>query len=399
MARFSKSTINIVVIGFAVMLITGGSRFAIGLVLKPAAEGMDWPRTVLGTAAATFLVVTSVCTFWSGKLADTVNIRNVLAFGLAFSAAGLCLMYTVFAPWQAVIYYGILFAIGNGLASVALVGVLVGRWFPNRLATANALAVSGIGFGQLLVIGVMASFAATVDWRWTFVWLGAANAVLLPLLFIGLPARNLDFAKGISAPAPVIEKTLRAAARTGDLWRLILVYGICGFQDFFVATHVVAFAQDRGISQLLAGNLLAFMGLASVAGVILAGWWSDRASPRIVMLSCFALRVVIFSLIMKNQNEAAILVFGLAYGFTFLQTAPLTVAFVRDAFGMANLGVISGLIVMIHQMAGGLGAYAGAVSFELLGGYDAAFAIMLATSLIALVMSLLLPGKRDQGVA
>lgn len=399
MARFSRSTINIVVIGFAVMLITGGSRFAIGLVLKPAAEGMDWPRTVLGTAAATFLVVTSVCTFWSGKLADTVNIRNVLAFGLAFSAAGLCLMYTVFAPWQAVIYYGILFAIGNGLASVALVGVLVGRWFPNRLATANALAVSGIGFGQLLVIGVMASFAATVDWRWTFVWLGAANAVLLPLLFIGLPARNLDFAKGISAPAPVIEKTLRAAARTGDLWRLILVYGICGFQDFFVATHVVAFAQDRGISQLLAGNLLAFMGLASVAGVILAGWWSDRASPRIVTLSCFALRVGIFSLIMKNQNEAAILVFGLAYGFTFLQTAPLTVAFVRDAFGMANLGVISGLIVMIHQMAGGLGAYAGAVSFELLGSYDAAFAIMLATSLIALVMSLLLPGKRDQGVA
>jgi len=39
---------------------------------------------------------------------------------------------------------------------------------------------------------------------------------------------------------------LREAARTRQFWLLMAVYGICGFDDFFVATHVVAFARGRG---------------------------------------------------------------------------------------------------------------------------------------------------------
>ena len=85
--------------------------------------------------------------------------------------------------------------------------------------------------------------------------------------------------------------------------------------------------------------------------------------------------------------------FALVFGFTFLMTAPLLVIFARQAFGMANLGAITGLIVMIHHMCGGLGAWIGAAIFDASGGYDAAFAVMLASSVLACLLTLMLARK------
>lgn len=384
---------NVVVIGFVVLLVAGGSRFAIGLVLKPMAEDLDWPRTVLGAAAAAFLVITSLSTFWSGKLADTVNIRGVLAIGLAFSVLGLVSIYFVAAPWQMIIVYGVIFAIGNGLASVTLIGVMVSRWFPGRLATANAVAVSGIGFGQLIVIGMLATFLARLDWQWIFAGLGVAHLMLLPLLLLNAPYRKLQIALGQSSDENPRETTLRHALATGALWRLTLIYAICGFQDFFVATHIVALALDSGVGSQPAGNLLAVMGLASAMGVLYAGLWSDRFGPKPAVLWCFVLRLGVFAMILVDQSELIVIMFGLVFGLTFLQTAPLAVVFVRDSFGFANLGVISGLIVMLHQMSGGLGAYVGALAFELNGNYDVALAVMLFLSIIAVAASATLPAR------
>jgi MFS family permease len=74
----------------------------------------------------------------------------------------------------------------------------------------------------------------------------------------------------------------------------MLLYAICGFNDFFVSTHVVAFAQDKGISTFLAGNLLALMGLTGLLGVIVAGWWSDRTGPVWPTAICFVARMGVF---------------------------------------------------------------------------------------------------------
>ena len=53
------------------------------------------------------------------------------------------------------------------------------------------------------------------------------------------------------------------------------------------------------------------------------------------------------------------------------------------ACGTANLGAISGLIVMIHHMCDRLGA----ATFDAKGGYDVAFAVMLAASVLASVLT------------
>jgi predicted MFS family arabinose efflux permease len=205
-----------------------------------------------------------------------------------------------------------------------------------------------------------------------FIWVAAAHLVLIPLLIIALPKRPNP------QTAIVAPRGLRVgeAARTRQFWTLLV---IC-LDDFFVATHVVAFAQDRGVDSLVAGNLLALMGLTGVIGLIVTGLISDRIGPAWTSALSFAVRGVVFTLIAVDQSPLSIAIFALVFGATFLVTAPLAVLFVRDHFGVAHLGALTGLITMVHQIFAGIGAYGGALLFDATGTYDLAFVFLLAAS-------------------
>ena len=168
------------------------------------------------------------------------------------------------------------------------------------------------------------------------------------------------------------------------MWLLIVIYGVCGFQDFFVATHMVAFAIDQGIGRLLAGNVLALMGILGLIGVLTSGFLSEAFGVTRPVMLCFLVRLPVFAFILFVQETSAIAAFAFAYGFTFLITAPLTVVFAGNLFGPSRLGTVSGLINAVHQIAGGLGAFVGAVIFDRWESYDGAFALMAVLAVVAI---------------
>jgi len=178
---------------------------------------------------------------------------------------------------------------------------------------------------------------------------------------------------------------------------LVLIYAICGMQDFFVVTHIVAYARDQGIGAVLAGNLLALMGLMGLLGVLASGLLADAFGAVRPTVICFVIRIFIFAWIIFDQSAASIIVFGLFFGFTNLITAPLTVVFVGNIFGIARLGTLTGAIVMVHQFAGGFGAFLGAWIFDNRGGYDDAFKLMLILSLAAVILTYMVREKAVTG--
>ena len=371
---------------FLVLLVGGGARLAIGLTFKPMVDEFSWSRGELGIAVAVYMVVSAVATFVAGRMADRISPRALLISGTVIGGAGIALMSLVSQPWHALTLYGVVFAIGNGAASLVIVGVVVMRAYPGRAGLANAIAISGMSVGQLLMISLLAAVLVEIGWRSVFVWIGAAHLVLLPFLLVVPGGR----AASRAAAAPVKGLSLREAARTRQFWLLLLIYAICGMDDFFVTTHVAAFAQDRGLGALLAGNLLAFMGLTGLAGVIAAGYAGDRLGPIWPTAVAFAARIVVFGWIAVDQSPLSIALFALVFGATFLITAPLTVVFVRESFGTRHLGALAGLITMVHQIFGGVGAYLGAAIFDATGGYEAAFVTMLASAVVALALTLML---------
>lgn len=378
--------------GFAVLFFSGGSRFAFGLMLRPMAEDLEVSRATLSLAVAAFMVVSAVAMPFVGRLVDRWSLRGTIALAAATGAAGLALLGQAQAPWQVFAVYGVVYALGSAGTSIAPVTVMVSQWFAQRRGIATSAAVSGNAIGQLVIVAALTAALAAVGWRRALTILATANAVaLLPLaLLVIRPAPPADggaasAAPGEPAPPPL---TLWRALSSRPFLLLVAIYTVCGFQDFFVATHIVAFAQDRGVSDALAGNLLAWMGLLGLLGILAAGVLADAFGATRPTAMCFLLRIAAFGLILPLQSAPAILIFGLLYGFTFLITAPLTVVFLGNIYGPRRLGTLTGAISMIHQIAGGLGALAGGWIYDLSGSYNAAFALMLALSLAATGLTL-----------
>jgi predicted MFS family arabinose efflux permease len=281
--------------------------------------------------------------------------------------------------------------LGNGAGSLIPVGVMVTRVFPARMGIANAVVMAGMSVGQLVMIAVLTAALVATSWRSVYLSLGLAHLALLPFL-IAVPRSTAAQQQSVQ---PSEDLRVLSATRTRQFWLLIAVYAICGFDDFFVTTHVVAFAQDRGVDAFLAGNLLALMGLTGLIGVVGGGALSDRSGPAWPTTLSFVARVFVFGLLMVDQSATSVAVFALVFGTTFLVTAPLVVVFVSESFGQRHLGALTGLITMVHHICGGIGAYFGAAVFDVTRSYDGAFLTVLILSLLAFVLSMLLARPRD----
>src|SRR3954471_16326438 len=108
---------------FLVLFVGGGARFAIGLTFRPMVDEFGWARGELGLAVGAYMLVSAVATFVTGRLADRFSPRALLMVGVGIGGIGIAGMSLVSQPWHALLLYGLVFAIGNGAASLVIVSV------------------------------------------------------------------------------------------------------------------------------------------------------------------------------------------------------------------------------------------------------------------------------------
>src|SRR3954464_14344339 len=136
----------VIAVGFVVLFVGGGARFAVGLIFKPMVDELGWARGELGMAVGLYLVVSAFATFVAGRLADRLDARVLLGAGTVLGGIGLALMTLVSAPWHAMLLYGVVFAVGNGTASLTTVGVSAMCSAPRRAGPASTLFISATLF-------------------------------------------------------------------------------------------------------------------------------------------------------------------------------------------------------------------------------------------------------------
>ena len=387
--------------GFTVMFLSGGSRFAFGLVLKPMSEDLGWSRSTLSLAVMVFMMAAAVGLPVAGRLVDRYSLKWTMVGGAVLAALGIGLMAVVQSPWHLFMVYGLLYGFASAGIGNPTVGVMISRWFDRGRGIATSVAVSGNSLGTLVIIVLLTAALNSMGWRAAYLALGVANLLIMaPLVVFAVrshpsptaTARPSDRSDGSETSEPV--QPISAILRSNPFLMLVGIYIICGFQDFLVAIHIVAFAQDQGVGSVLSGNLLAVLGVMGFLGVLVAGWMSDTSGPGKPTLLCFVIRICTFTLISVYQSATGIILFAALYGFTFFITAPLTVIFGGKIFGPVRLGTVAGLISAVHMVAGGMGALAGAAIFDKLGSYNGAFVLMLAMSVIGVAITLMVREHR-----
>ena len=178
--------------------------------------------------------------------------------------------------------------------------------------------------------------------------------------------------------------------RTASFWYFTVAMFVCGAGDFLLTTHLVPMATDHGVATSTAVAMLAWFGLLSLGGILLAGPASDLIGDRVPIALAFGLRVALFLLVFRYQNAASFWALALGFGFTFLVTAPLTTTLMGRLYGFAHIGLLGGFITTVHHVGGGIWAYLGGAVYDATGGYAPAMAISAGASAVALVLTLLI---------
>lgn len=396
---------------FIILFLTAGARYSFGVMFKPMMAEFGWSRGSLSMAFFLNMAIFAFTIIVAGKFYDRYGPKWMILIATVFLLAGYGLMSTVRVLWQYYIYYGILVAIGLGGTSVPLVAAWMSKWFERRKGLAVSLSLAGNCTGQFALVPLFTLFALRFGWRVSYLLIGwIMFLVNVPLaLFVikgdpealgykplGSTGRGRDGAQRPETPSEeeMGDVDLGGAMRTSSFWFFLILMFICGSGDFMVSTHLIPYATDHGISPLSAGNMLGWLGMSSLFGILIAGWASDRIGNKIPIALTFLLRVFSFWVIVGHQDTFSFYLFSLSFGLTMLVTAPLTPILVAKLYGFSHVGYISGLLSTVHHLGGGFWAYMGGWIFDRTGSYHLAFVLSAIMTLGAFLCALLIREKR-----
>ncbi|CAN5124404.1 MFS transporter [soil metagenome] len=195
--------------------------------------------------------------------------------------------------------------------------------FPQLGAPVGFIAANGM----FLLLGALLTEEQFMAWGWRLPFVGSAILVFLGLWVRLKLTETPEFSAALEAAPP-------PRLPIGDLLRNHLSAAVAGtfavvacFAIFYITT---AFALGYG-TQTLKIPRETFLGvqlgaiLFMAAGIILAGWWSDRASPRFVLIAGCIVTIpmgAIFGLAMGSGSllaifailSLALVTMGLVYG-------------------------------------------------------------------------------------
>ena len=396
---------------FTILFFNSGARTSFGVLFKPMIAELGWNRGQISLAFFLNMIFSAFSIIVSGKLYDRYGPKWVIAISSVFFSFGYMLIFFIDSLWQFYICYGILAALGMGGTSVPLFAALISKWFTKWRGLIISLALSGNCLGQFVLIPLLSLFTLRYGWRASYLFFGLIIFVVniaLTLMVIKkdpedlsqMPYRSQDdikisgMGKTISLEENLGDLGLRDAMKTGSFWLFTIVMFICGSGDFLVTTHLIPFVTDQGISYTTASNMLAWFGLISLAGILIAGPVSDLIGNKTPIALTFILRFLSFLLILYDQSLTSSYIFALTFGFTVLITAPLSTTLIGRIYGFSHIGIISGFINTIHSFGGGLWAYLGGLIFDQTGSYRLAFILSAIMALVAFLSALLITEKK-----
>ena len=354
---------------FIFLFFQSGARLSFGIMFKPMMAELGWNRAAISSVFFVNMVLFALTMSVAGRLYDRYGPKWVILISTLLLATGHICTAGVHSLWQFHLFYGVLTAIGTGGASVPLIAALMSKWFENRRGLAISLALSGACLGQFVLVPVFNRLVMAHSWRISYLVMGliilVTNSLLALTVIRGNPEdlgykpyghANASSKTGpIESGNPVAAETdlnLRQAMKTVSFWLFLALMFVCGSGDFLVATHLVPYVTDYGVSPTTAANMLALFGLMSLGGILVAGPVSDLIGNKIPIAATFVIRILLYAMIIKYQNPISFYIFAGGFGFTFLMTAPLTTTLTGRLYGFAQVGLISGFITTIHHLGG-----------------------------------------------
>ena len=368
----------------------------------------------LGINMAAFNTGVSLCTVVAifaslafGRLVEKVSARILGGFTVITTALVLVLFSFITQLWQ---FY--MLCVIAGMVVVAgtrlLASVLTANWFTARRGLAVSIALSGSGFGGVILSPLTSQIIVNWGWRTAFLVLAVIAAVAaLPIALVAFRNRPAD--KGLmpygsdpripvkpdkSTDSPVTVAVGWKVLRTNSgFWILILGFVAMGIINGAVITNAVTNMTDVSLSdgtqvvlgghdKIWAGYVWAlYLGVVIVGKVILGLVYDRfglRAGTVLGTVACFLAAIALCF----PATDIAPIIAAVTFGFgTCMGTVSPPVMVVKQ-YGKKDLGLVTGIVTAFELFGAAVGAVLSGLLFDAFLTFVPAWIMVLAAAIV-----------------
>jgi MFS family permease len=336
----------------------------------------DWKLSTIGWVFSVAIVFLGLSAAVFGAWLDRAGPRkamfvSALCFGGGFQIAAFGVATHQF--WLVLLGYGVLGGIGLGLGYISPVSTLI-KWFPDRPGMATGMAIMGFGGGAMIASPLstmlMARFKTTSPQGVapTFVVMGLAYLafMMFGVFSVRIPPDGWRPAGWTPGEKPT--RMMTAGNVTADraittrqfwlLWVVLCMNVTAGIGVLGQASPMIQEMFPGVISASAAAGFVGLLSLANMGGRIAWSSLSDHIGRKAVYATFFALGAVLYATVPATGRAGNVVLFVLGYvvilsmyggGFA---TIP---AYLRDMFGVVQVGAIHGRLLTAWSTAGVLG--------------------------------------------
>ena len=361
---------------FSATFICFGVAYSFGAFFDSMSSEFNIGRSATSAVFSITTFLFFIGGIFSGSATDRFGPKPVLMIGGLSMGLGLYLTSLVNSIWVGYVTYGLGVGIGVSCGYVPMVAV-VGAWFEKRRAAAIGIAVTGVGFGTLLMAPLAANLINRYGWRQTYVIFGILSVVILVLCGVFTPRPP-----AVSSQEP--KMSFRDLIQTPAFRYIYCAAFLNTLALFYPFVFLIPYARMQGIDEVLAASLVGIIGAASIIGRLGFGALGVKFSP--IHLFQLTFLLVPFSFIfwmLAADSFLMMLVFAILLGTGYGGFIALSPTVTAELFGLAGLGSILGTIYTAAGFGGLLGPPLAGYLIDTTGSFTMATIAAMALSCLA----------------
>lgn len=380
------------------MMMIWGTFNAFGVFFEPFIKEFGWTRAITSGASALNTIIFGILCIFSASLSERLGPRWVMTLCGIILGLGYFLMAHLTRTWELYLYFGVFVAIGMS-PYIPLLS-LVPQWFTTKRGRMNAIVLSGMGLGIMIVPPIASTLISVWQWRNSYLVMAIITLIVMvsaSQFLRSLPNQPLNGKECRLAIGLADQRneglTLRQAIRTRQFALLCLLYFSFLFSLVSITVHIVIHAIGQGIPPTRAALTLSLIGGACIVGMNVMGNIADRFSNKIALGVSYSLMGLSLVWLIPSHSEWSFYLFSMAFGFAYGGMQVLFSPLVAELFGTRSHGVILATGALVGSIGAAIGPIVAGYIFDSLGSYTIAFIICATLAFIGFASTFLLQNQ------
>ena len=371
---------------FVTLLVGSGSQSAYGVLLPVLEAEFGVSRVASSIVMLLYLIAVGLWNVLAGWFTGRFGSRRALYFGYVSLVFGFMVWSLSTQVLHLYLIHGVVISFGTVFLSLTVLSPMISHRFVRRSGLALGLVSTGFSLGQLVTPPALAALTTVYEWRLALGYLGLAiglvglftsAVVSLSESRVNSSVRDVDAGEQVPG-SDAIKKAVYFSSAP---------YFVCGFTDFLITTHLVAYATSFKIELTAAALSLSLIGAFNIPALVVLGLFADRVGAAPSLTVTYAIRFTSFLILLFADNLLTLYLFAAIFGLTYYTTAPLAAKLVFSGYGSRQGSKIYGLLVLLHMVGGAAGALFGGIIYDAYLSYQPAFLISTALLATAVLIS------------